>query len=373
MAPPPPRYRSSAHLARLGLTMLAMVPLLVMAQSSTTSSSTTSTATTTGNGGAAAAATTTPTTAASNNSTSSGQQRPSHCFPIDLALTPFCGPHLSSSLWTALPLPAAAAGAALTPLAKAYLTSLDTFALVAAANWTRALRNIECNAPDDRRYSLFRTCADCAASYARWVCRTAFAECASVPSPAFVFNATNPDPHLAALVNRSVDGAGSFRASALTFLLPSTNTSLSAADVGADKPLPPLLASMATGANPAALGIDATNNATQPLTAPASASPAAIASASAVLAAALALGTDRALLTAVPPYPSLPLCLNNCQHVVQSCPTSFGFLCPKVRPPRLFDRAHALLGDGAVGSVTNAAGALIEYMACGEAVEAASD
>jgi calcium channel MID1 len=56
-------------------------------------------------------------------------------------------------------------------------TFYDSQAQSAYANFERALAQISCEAPATQRYSLVRTCDDCAAAYKSWLCSVAIPRC----------------------------------------------------------------------------------------------------------------------------------------------------------------------------------------------------
>lgn len=63
-------------------------------------------------------------------------------------------------------------------------TFYDTYAQAAYSNFEKALAQIPCEAPATQRYSLVRTCDDCAAAYKSWLCYVTIPRCEDINSTA---------------------------------------------------------------------------------------------------------------------------------------------------------------------------------------------
>ncbi|KAI9189333.1 hypothetical protein H9P43_000764 [Blastocladiella emersonii ATCC 22665] len=248
--------------------------------------------------------------------------RPAHCHPVpaDTATTaPFCG-SLVAGRWVALAPPRNASALARKGLNEsavvdATLLSLDTFARAAVGNWSRALLAVDCR-EDHHRYSLFRTCTDCVHAYRVWACRSLFLECAA--------NATVSDPKSTvpgAFRPLRSDAPDAFRGLGMQYLAKGKPP----LDDLAGDINPRLLAST----NPEHLGM-------RTLPSP----PVKLDRGLAERAAAVLARAE--LADTVPEYPSRPPCLSTCNRVVQACPSSLMFACPRDHD----EVWTAVIGDG---------------------------
>ncbi|ORZ37027.1 stretch-activated Ca2+-permeable channel component-domain-containing protein [Catenaria anguillulae PL171] len=227
------------------------------------------------------------------------QGRAAHCVRVPVSAVPFCQ-EVAADRWIALPQPLAATGA----LAQAAMLSMDTFARTAVANWTAVLDGLDCRTSDDeRRYSVFRTCDDCAHAYRYWMCRNLFAEC--VPSSHLIKAGAASLPG----VNRT-EPVGSFRVTALGYLASAAGVNATLTIPGRlDKPLESQAAVLKIDGPPLKLA--------QPV------------SREAIEAAKAALKDVVKEDTSVDMYTTDPPCISICHHVIQSCPSAFQFACPR--------------------------------------------
>lgn len=79
-------------------------------------------------------------------------------------------------------------------LAQAY----DEQAKEMYANFEKVMQNIQCEAVSTERYSLVRSCADCAKAYKKWLCSVLMPRCEDITSTnpyAIVRNAGQPFPN----------------------------------------------------------------------------------------------------------------------------------------------------------------------------------
>lgn len=53
----------------------------------------------------------------------------------------------------------------------------DNYAAFAYANFNKSLAQVACDAPSSQRYSLTRSCSDCAAAYKDWLCSVTIPRC----------------------------------------------------------------------------------------------------------------------------------------------------------------------------------------------------
>ncbi|KNE56934.1 hypothetical protein AMAG_02701 [Allomyces macrogynus ATCC 38327] len=216
--------------------------------------------------------------------------RPAHCAQVPGPLS-FCPSQAGK--YVAFP---AISGPGTNATLRAYALSTDAYARAVHGNWTLALRAVDCRDDPVQRFSLFRTCADCATAYREWLCATLFPECVDPETdPPLVWDPNNPtvDAHNASkpLVHvRAAEDASSMRATALGYLATANLTAMAAKDE-------------VSGAVPIG-GI------------------AELEAAHAVLAKA-----D----TKVPEFPFRPPCIDVCYKVVTDCPATLGFACPRVK------------------------------------------